>query len=53
MGMTQQLTDWREIAEQASKEMNPDKLMGLVEQLNLALAQNNIIKKGFRAQASA
>lgn len=51
--MTPQFTDWHEIAEQASKEMDPDKLMSLVDQLNLALAQNDIIKKGFRAQASA
>jgi hypothetical protein len=51
--MAPQRTDWHDLAEQASKEMDPDKLMSLVEQLNLALAQHNNFKKGSQALASA
>jgi hypothetical protein len=36
----QNSTDWRHLAEQASKEMNPEKLMGLVNELNHVLEQN-------------
>jgi len=38
--MTSQPTDWRHLAEQASNENDPQKLMSLVDQLNLALEQN-------------
>lgn len=40
--MTPQPTDWRHLAEQASKELDPKKLMNLVDQLNLALEQNEM-----------
>ena len=39
--MTPQPTDWRHLAEQASKELDPKKLMNL-DQLNLALEQNEM-----------
>jgi hypothetical protein len=51
--MAPQHTDWHDIAERASKEMDSDKLMILVAQLNLALAQHNNFKKGSQALASA
>jgi len=35
--MTPQPSDWRYLAEQASKEMDPDKLMAIVNELNRAL----------------
>jgi hypothetical protein len=35
--MTPQPSDWRHLAEQASKEMDPDKLMAIVNELNRAL----------------
>jgi hypothetical protein len=33
-------TDWHQLAEQASKELDPVKLMSLVDELNRALEQN-------------
>jgi hypothetical protein len=36
----QNSTDWRHLAEQASKEMDPEKLMSLVNELNRVLEQN-------------
>jgi hypothetical protein len=36
----QQKQDWRHLAEQASREMDPDKLMSLVNELNQVLEQN-------------
>jgi len=37
--MIPQPNDWRHLAEQASTELDPQKLMSLVDQLNRALAQ--------------
>lgn len=42
--MTQH-TDWHHLAEQASKEMDPAKLMQLVDELNRALKQNEQTSK--------
>ena len=36
----QNANDWRHLAEQASKEMDPEKLMSLVNELNRVLEQN-------------
>jgi hypothetical protein len=36
----QNSTDWKHLAEQASKEMDPEKLMSLVNELNRVLEQN-------------
>jgi hypothetical protein len=33
-------TDWYKLAEKAGTEMDPDKLMSLVDELNRALEQN-------------
>jgi hypothetical protein len=38
--MTQQPGDWQHLAEQAGIELDPVKLMSLVDELNRALAQN-------------
>jgi hypothetical protein len=38
--MTPQPNNWRHLAEQASKELDPEKLMGLVHELNRVLEQN-------------
>jgi hypothetical protein len=38
--MAQQYTDWHHLAEQASKENDPRKLLHLVAELNRALDQN-------------
>jgi hypothetical protein len=38
--MTSQPTDWRHLAEQASKEFDQQKLMSLVTELNRILEQN-------------
>jgi hypothetical protein len=38
--MAPQRTDWRDLAEQASKEMDPEKLMSLVGELNRALDEH-------------
>jgi hypothetical protein len=35
--MTPQPNDWRHLAEQASNEMNPEKMMELVHELNRVL----------------
>ena len=35
-----QPTDWHHLAEQASKELDPTKLMSLVDELNRALEEN-------------
>jgi hypothetical protein len=35
--MTPQPRDWRELAEQVSKEMDPDKLEVLIDELNRTL----------------
>jgi hypothetical protein len=38
--MTAQRPDWHALAEQASQELDPIKLMSLVDELNRALEQN-------------
>lgn len=38
--MTPQPRDWRELAEKASKEMDPDKLQVLIDELNRTLERN-------------
>jgi len=38
--MTPQRPNWHELAEQASKELDPVKLMSLVNELNRALDEN-------------
>jgi hypothetical protein len=38
--MTPQRPNWHELAAQASKELDPVKLMSLVDELNRALEQN-------------
>ena len=37
--MTPQPSDWQHLAEQASKETDPDKLLSLVTQLNRVLGE--------------
>ena len=37
--MTPQTNDWQYLAEQASSEMDPDKLLNLVSQLNRVLGE--------------
>jgi RNA polymerase-binding transcription factor DksA len=40
-----QHTDWHQLAEQASKEMDSAKLLNLVDELNRALQQNEQTSK--------
>jgi len=42
----QNSTDWKHLAEQASKEMDPEKLMSLVNELNRVLEQNEKSSRG-------
>ena len=35
--MTPQPNDWRHLAEQASNEMNPEKMMAIISELNRVL----------------
>ena len=37
--MTPQTSDWKDLAEQASSEMDPEKLLNLVSQLNRVLGE--------------
>ena len=48
--MAPQNTDWRDLAEQASKESDPEKLMRLVTELNRALEQNERTSKWLQTQ---
>jgi hypothetical protein len=48
--MTPQLNNWQHLAEQASKELDPAKLITLVEELNRTLAENECITKGRQAR---
>jgi hypothetical protein len=48
--MRPQRPDWRYLAEQASKEADPVKLMSLVEELNRALEQNEQTSKLLQTQ---
>jgi hypothetical protein len=43
-------TNWQHLAEQASKELDPKKLMILVDQLTRTLEQNERAAKGIRGQ---
>jgi hypothetical protein len=46
-----QQTDWHHLAEQASKELDPVKLMSLVDELNRALEQNERTSRMLRSEA--
>jgi hypothetical protein len=48
--MNRQLSNWQHLAEQASKELDPLKLITLVEELNFTLAENERITKNKQAQ---
>jgi hypothetical protein len=48
--MTPQRLDWHYLAEQASKERDPKKLMSLVGELNRALEQNEQTSKLLQTQ---
>ena len=45
-----QHTDWHHLAEQASKETDPVKLMNLVDELNRALEQNERTTRRLQGQ---
>jgi hypothetical protein len=47
--MEAQAQDWRTLSEAASREQDPEKLMQLVEQLNLALLRRELQCKRRRA----
>jgi hypothetical protein len=47
--MTPQPSDWRRLAEQASKEMDSDKMLVLIDELNRALDFENIRRMGKKA----
>jgi hypothetical protein len=48
--MTPQRPNWHDIAEQARKELDPVRLMSLVDELNRALEQNEKTSKRLRTQ---
>jgi hypothetical protein len=48
--MTPQPNDWRHVAEQASNEMNPEKMMELVHELNRALEKREQTSRQQRDQ---
>jgi hypothetical protein len=48
--MTPQRLSWHELAEQASKELDPVRLMSLVDKLNRALDQNEQTSKRLQTQ---
>lgn len=47
--MEAQAQDWRTLSEAASREQDPEKLMQLVEQLNLALLRDELQTKRRRS----
>jgi hypothetical protein len=51
--MTPQPRDWRHLAEQASKEMDSDKMMVLINELNRALDVEDIRRIGKKAMREA
>jgi len=51
--MTPQSSNWRHLAEQASKEMDPDKMMVLIDELNRALDFEDIRRIGKKAIRAA
>ncbi len=48
--MAAQNTDWHDLAEQASKELDPVKLLCLVNELNRALVQNERTSQRLQVQ---
>ena len=48
--MTPQRPSWHELAEQASKEPEPVRLMSLADELNRALEQNEKTSKQLQTQ---
>jgi hypothetical protein len=48
--MAPQQIDWRDLAEQASKELDVAKLMSLVNQLNRALDENERTSRWLQTQ---
>jgi hypothetical protein len=48
--MTPQRPNWHDLAEQASKELDPVKLMSLVDELNRALEKNERTSIRLRTQ---
>jgi len=48
--MTPQPSDWRHLAEQASKEMDPDQMMVLIDELNRALDFQDVRRMGKKAR---
>jgi hypothetical protein len=48
--MTPQRPSWHELAEQASKELDPVRLMSLADELNRALEQNEQSSKRLQTQ---
>lgn len=51
--MTSQPSNWRRLAEQASKERGPNKLMSLVDEFNRVLEQNELSSRQRMTQHSA
>jgi hypothetical protein len=51
--MAPQTTDWHSLAEQASKELDPEKLMTLVSELNRALEANERTSNWLQTQIQA
>ena len=50
--MTPQPSDWKYLAEQASKELDPQKLLSLVDELNRTLEQNKTTSRLLQNHAS-
>jgi hypothetical protein len=51
--MTPQPSDWRNLAERASQEVDPDKLIALVTELNQGLErEENRRKRPYREQVA-
>jgi hypothetical protein len=48
--MTPQPSDWRQLAEQASNEMNPEKMMQIVAELNRVLEKREQMSSQHRHQ---
>jgi hypothetical protein len=48
--MAPQYTNWQHLAERASMEIDPKKLISLVEELNRTLAENERSTKSKQAQ---
>jgi hypothetical protein len=48
--MTPQRPSWHELAEEVCKELDPERLMSLADELNRALEQNERTSKRLRTQ---